>query len=139
MKLFLDTNIIMDFVKCREPFIYEALPLIQQGEKGIHRLFISDLTFVNVAYLSKKGLSLYQLYEMLEEVYSLFEVVSIGKQVIKMALDLKYTDFEDAVQYFSAKQANADCIITRNKKDFTFSDIPVYTPAEFMENSLFTE
>ena len=45
MKLFLDTNIIMDFVKCREPFIYEALPLIQQGEKGIHQLFISDLTF----------------------------------------------------------------------------------------------
>ena len=124
MKLFLDTNIIMDFVKCREPFIYEALPLIQQGE---------------IAYLSKKGLSLYQLYEMLEEVYSLFEVVSIGKQAIKMALDLKYTDFEDAVQYFSAKQANADCIITRNKKDFTFSDIPVYTPAEFIENPLFTE
>ena len=138
MKLFLDTNIIMDFVKCREPFIYEALPLIQQGEKGIHQLFISDLTFVNVAYLSKKGLSLYQLYEMLEDVYSLFEVVSIGKQAIKMALDLKYTDFEDAVQYFSAKQANADCIITRNKKDFTFSDILVYTPAEFMENP-FTE
>lgn len=76
---------------------------------------------------------------MLEEVYSLFEVVSIGKQAIKMALDLKYTDFEDAVQYFSAKQANADCIITRNKKDFTFSDILVYTPAEFMENPLFTE
>ena len=100
MKLFLDTNIIMDFVKCREPFIYEALPLIQQGEKGIHQLFISDLTFVNVAYLSKKGLLLYQLYEMLEEVYSLFEVVSIGKQAIKMALDLKYTDFEDECNIF---------------------------------------
>ena len=50
---------------------------------------------------------------------------------IDAALKLKSRDFEDALQYFSAKEAGADCIITRNKKDFYFSDIFVLEPIEF--------
>ncbi len=65
---------------------------------------------------------------------SYVNISEIGEKAVDEALQLRKEDFEDVLQYFSAKQANVDCIITRNKKDFTFSDIPVYTPAEFMEN-----
>ena len=58
------------------------------------------------------------------------------KNIIGMLLeeyDIKSAkDFEDALQYFSAVQAGADCIVTRNIKDFDFSTIKVLTPNEFL-------
>lgn len=132
MDLFLDTNIVVDIVKYREPYVYDALPIFQRGAAGIHHLLISDLTFANVAYLVKKGLSFSQWYEVLMDLRSNIQVVTIGAECIDAALQLQANDFEDALQYFSAKQAEADCIITRNKKDFLFSDIPVLEPNEFL-------
>ena len=41
-------------------------------------------------------------------------------------------DHRDAVQHMSAIKVKADCIVTRNKKDFRKSIIPVYTIDEFM-------
>lgn len=93
---------------------------------GIHHLYVSDLTFANIAYIARKRMSLNQLYEIFETLYAFLHVTGIGEQAVHEAIRLKEKDFEDALQYFSAKQACVDCIITRNKKDFHFSDIPVY-------------
>ena len=42
----------------------------------------------------------------------------------------------DCTQYYTAKREKADCIITRNTKDFSLSDIPVFTPDEFLNSFL---
>ena len=132
MRLFLDTNVVVDSVKFREPYVYAIVPIFQMGQAGIHQLIISDLTFANVAYLSKKGLSLFEWYDLLCELRSNVQIVPIRETCIDAALKLKSKDFEDALQYFSTKEARVDCIITRNKKDFNFSDIPVLEPTEFI-------
>lgn len=132
MRLFLDTNVVVDSVKFREPYVYAIVPIFQMGQAGIHQLIISDLTFANVAYLSKKGLSHFEWYDLLCELRSNVQIVPIRETCIDAALKLKSKDFEDALQYFSAKEARVDCIITRNKKDFNFSDIPVLEPIEFI-------
>ena len=132
MKLFLDTNVVVDSVKFREPYVRAIVPIFQMGQLGIHQLVISDLTFANVAYLTKKGLSLSEWYNLLCELRSNVQIVPIGETSVDAALKLRSKDFEDALQYFSAKEADVDCIITRNKKDFNFSDIPVLDPIEFI-------
>ena len=132
MKLFLDTNVVVDLIKYREPFVYDVIPIFQQGKTGIHQLLISDLAFVNVAYIAKKGITRVRLYELLSDLRSNVHVVMVGEECVDSALQLKANDFEDAIQYFSAKQGNADFIITRNKADFYFSDIPVLEPKEFL-------
>lgn len=132
MKLFLDTNVVVDSVKFREPYVRAIVPMFQMGQVGIHQLVISDLTFANVAYLTKKGLSLFEWYNLLCELRSNVQIVPIGETSVDAALKLRSKDFEDALQYFSAKEADVDCIITRNKKDFNFSDIPVLDPIEFI-------
>ncbi len=132
MKLFLDTNVVVDSVKFREPYVRAIVPIFQMGQVGIHQLVISDLTFANVAYLTKKGLSLFEWYNLLCELRSNVQIVPIGETSVDAALKLRSKDFEDALQYFSAKEADVDCIITRNKKDFNFSDIPVLDPIEFI-------
>lgn len=132
MKLFLDTNVVVDSVKFREPYVRAIVPIFQMGQVGIHQLVISDLTFANVTYLTKKGLSLFEWYNLLCELRSNVQIVPIGETSVDAALKLRSKDFEDALQYFSAKEADVDCIITRNKKDFNFSDIPVLDPIEFI-------
>lgn len=132
MKLFLDANVIVDIVRYREPYVYDAMPILQMGVTGIHKLLLSDLTFANVAYLTRKNLSLLQWYEMLADLRSNVQIVMVGAECIDAALRLQANDLEDAIQFFSAKQAKTDCIITRNKKDFLFSDIPVLDPREFL-------
>ena len=57
---------------------------------------------------------------------------AVDASVVRQALDSAFTDFEDALQHFSAKTVDADCIVTRNKKDFDCSEIPVYELDEFM-------
>ena len=133
MRLFLDTNIVVDSVKFREPYVYEVMPIFQMGDAGIHQLLISDLTFANVAYLAKRGgTTLSQLYELLMDLRCHVHVVTVGQDCVDAALRLRPKDFEDALQYFAAKLANTNYIITRNRKDFGFSDIPVFAPGEFL-------
>ena len=43
-----------------------------------------------------------------------------------------WKDYEDATQNATALRAEGDCIVTRNKKDFSNSSLPIYTPAELL-------
>lgn len=72
------------------------------------------------------------LYDILETLREMVNIVSVDDVVIDNAIKQQANDFEDAVQYFSAKKINADCIVTNNIKDFTFSQISVLSPKEFL-------
>lgn len=61
-----------------------------------------------------------------------FEVSPINRESIKKAIASYPSDFEDAVQYFSAQQAEADLLITRDTDGFQQFDLPVMTPTEFL-------
>lgn len=63
---------------------------------------------------------------------SICELANVDRNVVTQALSSEFLDFEDAMQYFSAKEWGADMIITRNKKDFKNSHIPVYEPMEYL-------
>ena len=60
------------------------------------------------------------------------DVAAVDAAVVQQALVSSFTDFEDALQYFSALDSNADVIVTRNESDFEHSEIPVYNPSQFL-------
>lgn len=132
MNLFLDTNVVLDLIEKREPFVEDVMTLFQLAANGEHQLFVSDLTIVNIAYITRKAYREGKLYVVLAKLRSFLSIVEMGQQVIDRAIALKSADFEDAVQYYTAQRMKADCIITRNKKDFQFSEIEVLTPGEFL-------
>ena len=57
----------------------------------------------------------------------------IDSSTIEQSIKSEFRDFEDALQYYSAKQEGIDYLITRNKKDFSASEIPVFEPQEFID------
>lgn len=63
----------------------------------------------------------------------LLKVCTVSEKTIELALSSTFRDFEGAIQYYSAVDNNLDCLITRNKRDYRATDIPVYLPKEFLD------
>jgi len=53
--------------------------------------------------------------------------------LIDMTLNSKFSDFEDGLQYFTAKNSNIHTVITRNVKDYKDKSVSVQTPSEYIK------
>lgn len=134
MRAYIDTNILVDLVLSRQEFLPSAQRVFALGYAGDVQLMVSALSFVNTVYLARKyKFPLDEVYSKLNLISDFVDVVDLrGSNVVDM-LNSGWKDYEDATQYRSAIDEQADCIITRNKKDFKESAIVVLTPAEFFE------
>jgi len=95
-------------------------------------LAASSLSFVNAVYVISRNIEEKIVLEALKKFRIICEVSNIDEIVIDKSLISNFDDFEDAVQYFSAVHHQSEVILTRNKKDFKNSEIPVMTPTEFL-------
>lgn len=133
-KVFLDTNVILDFYLDREEFSDDAEAILALGYNKACSLFVSALTFANFAYIGRKKYPENTIYEVLESLREFAEITPVDSEVVSNALSLQSKDFEDAIQFCSAKVAGVNCIVTRwNIKDFVSFDIEVLTPKDFLE------
>ena len=131
MRVFVDTNILIDLVCEREPFVEDARKLFAMGYTGQLQLVVSALSIVNTIYVGRKyGYT--DIKEQLVRVAGFVEVADLKAMISIAALESKWSDYEDAVQCFTATNELSDCIVTRNKKDFLYSPIPVYDIKEFL-------
>ncbi len=134
VKLFLDTNVVIDFLCERSnDFYLPAARLMVKGYNKEVELWCSSLTFATADYLLEKyHVSQADRTNMLKEFLQICQPSSVDREVVEMALSSDFKDFEDAMQYFSAKKCGAEAIITRNKKDFKTSELPLYLPTEYL-------
>ena len=118
-RLLIDTNIVID--------------LFSRADKKELELTISSLTFANTNYILTKLKSSKEAREILRKFKVLVELLSLDDKITELALsDDNFPDFEDGLQYYSAIENQIDIIITRNKKDFKNSKIPILTAKEFL-------
>lgn len=131
-KLFIDTNGMLDLLGERVPF-YDAIAKIATlADKGKVQLIVSALSYSTVFYL----LSKYEKNEIVLEKLRKFKVIAVTSDLIDKIIDKglssKFSDFEDALQYHCALKMECNILITRNAKDFKYSDIPVLAPDEYL-------
>ena len=131
-KIFLDANVLIDVVMNRAIFVENSSKVLQMGLDGDCELWASDLTMVTVSFYAKKNRTTAQLYEVMKELRSMIQVASTGAAAIDWALQQGFRDFEDAVQYYAASQCGAEYIITRNERDYPYSEIPAISPFDFL-------
>ena len=132
MRVFVDANVILDFLMKRANFFEEARTIMAMGYNHCCELYMSSLSFSNIAYIARNQLVGEALYKCFSSLRELVNVSSVCQDDVDLAIKLQAKDFEDALQYFSAKSVGADCIVTRNVKDFSFSEIDILTPGEFL-------
>lgn len=132
-RVLIDTNIVIDLLSRRKEFYDEAADLFSRADRKELVLAISSLTFANTNYILTKLKSAKEAREILRKFKVLVEILSLDDKITQLALsDDDFPDFEDGLQYYSAVENQIDIIITRNKKDFKNSKIPVLTAKEFL-------
>ncbi|RLD89761.1 MAG: PIN domain nuclease [Bacteroidetes bacterium] len=132
MKLFLDTNVMLDFLGEREPFYLSSAKIATLADKRKLTINVSALSFATVSYFLTKYEGVNKAKEKLRKFKVISEICELDELIIEKGLNSDFSDFEDSLQYFSALRAECDIIITRNGKDFKKSQIPVMTPDEFL-------
>jgi predicted nucleic acid-binding protein len=129
--LFLDTNVIIDLIADRKPFSKYAIELFNAAENGHLQIYTSSHSVATTHYLLKKFIAEDKLREILYNLLDYLIVIPVDVQVLKIGLKSAHKDFEDAIQITCAiRQAEISGIVTRNKKDFRKSELPVLSPDE---------
>jgi len=134
-KVFVDTNVLVDLLANRKPWIKEAQELITAARGNQFYLYFSALTIANLHYVVLRKLPRNEANNILQDVRKVGTVISLDASSVDAALnDIQFSDYEDALQYFSALQSGMDVIITRNLKHFKHSRIPCMTAGEFLSS-----
>jgi predicted nucleic acid-binding protein len=137
MNVFVDTNVLMDVLLERRPFVSESRQVWFLAERGKLRGMMSALSFPNVYYIVRKVRGTDAALAMMKMLRDTFAPVPLDEQILNQAIDAKFSDFEDAIQYFSALRADADCLLTRNPDHFPRSHLRVLSPTEFLAGHSF--
>ncbi len=131
-KIYIDSDIILDVFAKRGEFYPVSAKLLSYAEKKRVAAFTTPLAFANIYYVLRRMKSKEYALQSLRKLRILVNVLSLDQKHTDQALNSHFTDFEDALQYYSARSKKLDYIITRNKKDCKHSAIIVCTPEEFL-------
>ena len=132
MRLFLDTNVLLDLFLQREPFFEDAKRLWQLFEIHQETGLIAAITFNNVHYIATKHVGKAIATRDVTFMLCALQMVPLDQHIIQAAVLSHFPDFEDAIQYYSALMADADCIITRDNWQIPSPLRPILSPAEFL-------
>ena len=132
-KLFIDCNIILDWLIDRPPFSQYAEELLTKIEQGEVEGYISPLILANTYYILRKLATKRLANEFLNDSLKIFKIIDLTSGLTIKAIKNKYKDFEDDLHYFTANANNLKYIITRNKTDFIKSNIKILTAEEYLK------
>jgi predicted nucleic acid-binding protein len=136
MKLLLDSNIVIDFLAKREPFYESAEKLMLLGMTGDLELWVSTTQANDIFYVLGKGRKSEAelVKQKMRKLKTFMRFCGLNEEHFLNVLDSSWLDLEDACVHEVAVYLSADAIITRNKKDFAKSIIPVYDCDEFFQH-----
>jgi predicted nucleic acid-binding protein len=131
-KIFVDTDVILDLLAQREPYYPYAAELFTLIDSGEIKAYVSPIIFSNLHYILRKQTNKESALKSLLKLKLLVSILPVNEKIIELALASDFPDFEDAIQFYVAKENDIACLLTRNKKDFAKADITVMTPEELL-------
>jgi len=130
IRVLLDTDVVLDLLANRQPFVVEASVLWLAHEQGRLEASISPITPVNVFYILRKQIGATPARQVVGRLLSGVQICALDRAVLRAADALPMADFEDAVQAAAAVAAGLDALVTRNTKDYASAPLPILTPSE---------
>lgn len=128
MKILFDTDVVLDVLLDRPPFVEAALLLFNRAEQKAIQGYLCATTITNIYYIARPRVGKAVALNRIRELLNIFEIALVNRSVLSMAVDGSFSDFEDGVLYESARRVGAEFIVTRNASDFEKAEIPVYSP-----------
>ena len=132
MVLLIDANVILDVLLNRSEFVKDSSLIWKLCETEKAKGYLSSLTFANLVYIMRKQLDPEKIGDVFRKLNLIFEFVDFSVSDLTRAVEMKWPDFEDAVQSVTADRVHADYIITRNVRVFSASRVIAFTPSELL-------
>jgi len=131
-RVLFDINILLDVLQQREPFYQASAGLLASVETGQVQGYVAAHSITTLFYLIQKDRSSAEARATITNLLQFIKIVPLDQSTIEQALNLDYRDYEDAVQMICAVQCKADCLVTRNIKDYQPTLLPVLQPVDFL-------
>lgn len=131
--VFFDTDVLLDLASRREPWVRAAALLRSFVDAGQSKGFVSAISFNNMYYVLRKGLSKANALAGVRDVMAGLVIVPLDCEILAWAMDADLPDFEDAIQYASAQRSGADYLVTRNVRDFPRGVPEIVLPEDLLE------
>ena len=132
MKVLIDTNVVLDLILERQPFVENATALFEQIERGNLEGYIAATTLTNIFYIIRKTEGREVALAAINRLLIGLQLCAVDRQTVETALSLELKDFEDGIQLACAMLSRVDAIATRDAKDFSRSTLPIYSPADLL-------
>jgi predicted nucleic acid-binding protein len=132
IKIFADTNIIVDLIEQRPFDLASIHKIVKMAESGEIEIYVSETVITNALYITK-------LPGHVEKTLDFVKVICIGHNCFQKALRSSFKDKEDAILYFGALNEKLEYFITRDTKDFlnhTVAQLPVMNATAFLKKIL---
>ena len=127
-----DTNVVLDFLLRREPWIVEARQLWRAHRENRIEACITATTLTDVFYVSRRQIGIDMAWRSIHACLDTLPIIPVDQAVLRNASALSGRDFEDNIQIVGAMAFDVDFIVTRDVSGFIDSPIPVVTPAVFL-------
>jgi len=133
MRVFVDTNILLDVLMARSPFVVSSARVWRMTEQGRLDAYISAISFNNILYIARKLKDTDAARNAMRRLRDVFRIVDLDQQTLHKAIDDDaISDFEDAIQFHSAVRRGCVVLLTRNPDHFPSTGPAVATPDEFL-------
>lgn len=133
MTALVDTNVVLDVMLNRKPFVSDSASVIAAVERSECRGLLCATTITTIHYLARRQIGTAGSLKVIKNLLSVFEIAAVNRTVVDAALERGMPDFEDSILHESALVSGANCIVTRNIDDFKAATIPIYTPTQFLQ------
>ena len=129
-----DTCIVLDYLLDRPPFADQAEALMLKTAEGEIDGIITVKSLMDIHYVLRHVLhNEKKTRETIETLLDSFTLADSAAEDAVSALSSEVKDYEDALMIETARSIGADCIITRNEKDYRKGDIKVFSPEKALE------
>lgn len=137
-KIFLDTNILIDYIQERNNELDAIIEIFKLGEIGKIELYISESIITTAFYVLRK--EKINVIPIFRDLCNIVKIIPFSKDIFYYPLE-KYKDNEDGLLYFLSANAKMNYFVTRNVKDFTFvfPSMPVMSPTNFLKEIYFND
>lgn len=131
-KVFVDTDVILDLLARRIPHFHFSAVLFTFAEMKKLELYTTPLIIANTFYILRKQLGNESAKNALRKLRILLHIIDSTESIIDKALNSDFSDFEDAIQYYTALEYGIPVILTRNIRDYKKASIVVQTPESYL-------
>lgn len=132
MRVLLDTNVLLDVLLNRDPWVVESSAVWQASDEGKIAGYIMACAVADIFYIARRLVAPETARMAVRICLDAFEVCPVDRQTLERAETLSGSDFEDNLQIACADIAGLEVIVTRDKSGFQSASIPILTPAELL-------